>query len=151
MAVAMSSSSSAQPTGDQKSLKKRLAVLAKKPQNKVCCDCPEKGPSWASILSPPENAPLGSNKLIAFLCMNCAGAHRQLGTHICRVKSITLDNDCEYYNETVAVLCGYYHWIAHDSPVFLNIFRDRRRCFGGRKVRKQKDQHDLRGQFENGS
>ena len=40
------------------------------------------GPDWASI---------GSNGLGVFICVTCSGIHRQLGTHISRVRSCRLD------------------------------------------------------------
>ena len=39
-----------------------------------------KGPKWAS-------ANLG-----VFLCIRCAGLHRKMGSHISKIKSITLDS-----------------------------------------------------------
>eukprot|EP01136_Pigoraptor_vietnamica_P038836 Opistho-1_new@108694 len=47
--------------------------------NKFCADCPTRGPRWASW------------NLGIFLCMRCAGLHRNLGAHITKIKSITLD------------------------------------------------------------
>ena len=38
------------------------------------------GPQWAST------------NLGVFLCIRCASIHRKLGTHISKVKSLTLDN-----------------------------------------------------------
>jgi len=61
---------------------RRLAILGelmKDPANKECADCSAKGPRWASW------------SLGIFLCINCAGIHRSLGTHISKVKSATLD------------------------------------------------------------
>lgn len=87
-----SSSSTSSP--HQKPLKKRLAAVARKTQNRVCCDCPEKAPTWAVILPPPENAPLSSRDLVAFVCFNCASIHRQLGMSL--VRSIALDEWTEY-------------------------------------------------------
>jgi hypothetical protein len=50
--------------------------------NRQCCDCHGdlgEVPNWVSIS-------LGS-----FICMNCSGAHRALGTHLSKVKSLRLD------------------------------------------------------------
>lgn len=47
--------------------------------NKYCVDCDAKGPRWASW------------NLGIFLCIRCAGIHRNLGVHISRVKSVNLD------------------------------------------------------------
>uniref|UniRef100_A0AC35U6D7 Arf-GAP domain-containing protein n=1 Tax=Rhabditophanes sp. KR3021 TaxID=114890 RepID=A0AC35U6D7_9BILA len=48
-------------------------------ENKYCADCSGKQPRWASW------------NLGVFLCIRCAGIHRNLGVHISRVKSINLD------------------------------------------------------------
>ncbi|EFX68574.1 hypothetical protein DAPPUDRAFT_62980, partial [Daphnia pulex] len=48
--------------------------------NKYCVDCDAKGPRWASW------------NLGIFLCIRCAGLHRNLGVHISRVKSVNLDS-----------------------------------------------------------
>jgi len=66
----------------EKQFEQRLAVLAellKLPDNKECADCGSKGPKWASW------------SIGVFLCINCAGIHRSLGTHISKVRSATLD------------------------------------------------------------
>ncbi|KAI8834487.1 Arf GTPase activating protein, partial [Chytridium lagenaria] len=47
--------------------------------NTSCADCGERGPRWASI------------NLGVFLCIRCAGLHRNLGTHISKIKSVTVD------------------------------------------------------------
>ena len=48
--------------------------------NKYCVDCDAKGPSWASW------------NLGIFVCIRCAGIHRNLGVHISKVKSVNLDS-----------------------------------------------------------
>ncbi|XP_054461917.1 stromal membrane-associated protein 2 isoform X1 [Anoplopoma fimbria] len=47
--------------------------------NKFCADCDSKGPRWASW------------NLGIFVCIRCAGIHRNLGVHISKVKSVNLD------------------------------------------------------------
>ncbi|XP_029298800.1 stromal membrane-associated protein 2 [Cottoperca gobio] len=47
--------------------------------NKYCADCESKGPRWASW------------NLGIFICIRCAGIHRNLGVHISKVKSVNLD------------------------------------------------------------
>ncbi len=56
-----------------------VAELRAKPENRVCADCAQRDPTWAS-------ANLG-----VFLCLNCSGVHRSLGVHITQVRSITMD------------------------------------------------------------
>ncbi|KAI8991610.1 hypothetical protein BDF20DRAFT_810856 [Mycotypha africana] len=56
-----------------------LNDLAKYPGNDRCADCNSKNPRWASY------------SLGIFLCIRCAGIHRKLGTHLSKVKSITMD------------------------------------------------------------
>ncbi len=56
-----------------------LNKLLKKPENRLCADCKNNPPSWASI------------NLGVFVCIQCSGCHRELGTHISKIKSINLD------------------------------------------------------------
>ncbi|XP_074644840.1 stromal membrane-associated protein 1-like [Tubulanus polymorphus] len=56
-----------------------LLQLLKDEDNKYCVDCDAKGPRWASW------------NLGIFLCIRCAGIHRNLGVHISKVKSVNLD------------------------------------------------------------
>ena len=56
-----------------------IEALLKDDDNKYCVDCDAKGPRWASW------------NLGIFLCIRCAGIHRNLGVHISRVKSVNLD------------------------------------------------------------
>ncbi|KAI0838766.1 ArfGap-domain-containing protein [Hypoxylon sp. FL0890] len=50
------------------------------PGNNFCADCQARNPSWASW------------NLGIFLCMRCAAIHRKLGTHISKVKSLSMDS-----------------------------------------------------------
>ncbi|KAJ3840909.1 hypothetical protein F5878DRAFT_708460 [Lentinula raphanica] len=59
---------------------KALLELAAHPGNDVCADCKARGPRWAS------------HNLGIFICVNCATIHRKIGTHITKVKSLTLDS-----------------------------------------------------------
>ncbi|KAF7762466.1 hypothetical protein Agabi119p4_9059 [Agaricus bisporus var. burnettii] len=57
-----------------------LLELASKPGNDVCADCKSRNPRWAS------------HNLGVFICVGCASIHRKIGTHISKVKSLTLDS-----------------------------------------------------------
>ncbi|KAI8912239.1 putative GTPase activating protein for Arf-domain-containing protein [Powellomyces hirtus] len=59
---------------------KVLQELLALPENQSCADCGERGPRWAST------------NLGCFLCIRCGGLHRKLGTHISKIKSVTLDS-----------------------------------------------------------
>ncbi|KAL8918101.1 MAG: hypothetical protein Q9208_007541 [Pyrenodesmia sp. 3 TL-2023] len=50
------------------------------PGNDRCADCTARNPGWASW------------SLGIFLCMRCASLHRKLGTHISKVKSLSMDS-----------------------------------------------------------
>ncbi|NWJ08395.1 SMAP2 protein, partial [Crypturellus undulatus] len=56
-----------------------LGSLLAAEENKFCADCQAKGPRWASW------------NIGVFICIRCAGIHRNLGVHISRVKSVNLD------------------------------------------------------------
>ncbi|CAH8857533.1 unnamed protein product [Trichobilharzia szidati] len=57
--------------------------------NDFCADCGAPEPDWASL------------NLGAMVCISCSGIHRQLGTHISRIRSLHLD---EWSTESVAVM-----------------------------------------------
>ncbi|KAJ6104629.1 hypothetical protein N7523_010949 [Penicillium sp. IBT 18751x] len=59
---------------------KALAELVRSvPGNDRCADCDAPSPGWASW------------NMGIFLCMRCAAIHRKLGTHISKVKSLSMD------------------------------------------------------------
>ncbi len=60
---------------EQQELKSQLCKL-----NPVCADCGERDPDWASI------------NIGVMICITCAGVHRQIGVHITKVRSVTLDS-----------------------------------------------------------
>eukprot|EP01103_Thecamoeba_quadrilineata_P016285 TRINITY_DN5400_c0_g1_i1.p1 TRINITY_DN5400_c0_g1~~TRINITY_DN5400_c0_g1_i1.p1 ORF type:complete len:959 (-),score=173.20 TRINITY_DN5400_c0_g1_i1:44-2920(-) len=56
-----------------------LSILRRVPGNFECADCRSKEPEWACI------------NIGILICMECSGVHRSLGTHITKVRSLTLD------------------------------------------------------------
>lgn len=56
-----------------------VKMLVQQPGNNICADCQREVSKWAS------------STLGIFICYNCSGIHRALGTHITLVRSCTLD------------------------------------------------------------
>ncbi|AET37287.1 GTPase-activating protein AGE1 Ecym_1029 [Eremothecium cymbalariae DBVPG len=49
--------------------------------NSICCDCrSDKQVEWISL------------NLLCVTCINCSGVHRSLGTHLSKIRSLTLDS-----------------------------------------------------------
>uniref|UniRef100_A0A0D9XFI4 ADP-ribosylation factor GTPase-activating protein AGD3 n=1 Tax=Leersia perrieri TaxID=77586 RepID=A0A0D9XFI4_9ORYZ len=58
---------------------KPIDLLRKVVGNNICADCGAAEPDWASL------------NIGILLCIECSGVHRNLGVHISKVRSLTLD------------------------------------------------------------
>ncbi|KAJ2500414.1 hypothetical protein GGH96_002742 [Coemansia sp. RSA 1972] len=66
-------------TGRRLSVTALLPMLQQDEANERCADCGAPRPDWCSL------------NLGCLLCIECSGVHRSLGTHVSKVRSLTLD------------------------------------------------------------
>ena len=83
-------------TSSMSDIKTRLKAIQNESSNLICVDCGDKKPTWASLLVAPSDAPPNTPTIGALCCFHCSGIHRSLGTHICFVRSVTLD-ECKFF------------------------------------------------------
>ncbi|CAB9520899.1 ADP-ribosylation factor GTPase-activating protein [Seminavis robusta] len=71
-------------------VKKRLNAIVALPTNRTCSDCPEVGPSWASILLAVPTTATGKKlpRVGVLCCYRCYTYHIELGKDVCRTKNI---------------------------------------------------------------
>eukprot|EP01053_Blabericola_migrator_P004423 Blabericola_migrator_1__4422@NODE_236_length_10991_cov_43_701208_g190_i2_p2_GENE_NODE_236_length_10991_cov_43_701208_g190_i2NODE_236_length_10991_cov_43_701208_g190_i2_p2_ORF_typecomplete_len394_score49_89ArfGap/PF01412_18/3_2e41_NODE_236_length_10991_cov_43_701208_g190_i285199700 len=80
-----------------------VEAIARRPENQKCADCGSRasGPIWASV------------NIGVFLCIECCGIHRDLGTHISRTKSTSLDKwqpeEVELMSNLGNKICNEYY------------------------------------------
>ncbi|GAM26708.1 hypothetical protein SAMD00019534_098830 [Acytostelium subglobosum LB1] len=72
-------SATGMPTSGDEVNQQVMRIILKANGNNVCADCSSVDPDWASI------------NLGVIICKVCSGVHRSLGTHISKVRSLTLD------------------------------------------------------------
>lgn len=108
-----------------------LSELLKEEENRYCSDCGAKGNMeftvfvrlplqvllfclihrtswWLIFLASPTTGPRWASwNLGVFLCIRCAGIHRNLGVHISRVKSVNLDSWTPEQMEVSCSVCVF--------------------------------------------
>ncbi|KAL2104238.1 hypothetical protein ACEWY4_001106 [Coilia grayii] len=63
--------------------------------NNLCVDCGAPSPTWASL------------NLGALICIECSGIHRNLGTHLSRVRSLDLDDLSPELTQVLTAIGNY--------------------------------------------
>lgn len=89
MNVLQNGTSNKHKTDSPMAMNFNLSTLHSIPGNNVCVDCGVPNPTWASL------------NLGCLMCIQCSGIHRNLGSHVSRVRSIELD---DWPAECIAVM-----------------------------------------------
>ena len=92
---------------------KKLQALLLDEANKYCADCGVKG-AGARGRAQHTTGRVGTRwaswNLGVFLCIKCGGMHRKMGTHVSKIKSVTLDKwtdaQLEVGNTCAGVACA---------------------------------------------
>ncbi|KAK3731516.1 hypothetical protein QZH41_008549 [Actinostola sp. cb2023] len=102
------------------------------PGNEICVDCGAQNPDWASL------------NLGALVCIECSGVHRNLGTHLSRIRSLDLD---DWPSEFTAVMCSIGNELANgiwegscdekDKPTFTSTREEKERWIRNKYETKQ--------------
>ncbi|GAX79042.1 hypothetical protein CEUSTIGMA_g6482.t1 [Chlamydomonas eustigma] len=79
LAAGAAASTASGTAGTSSSLLPLMDRLRQIPGNRYCADCGAPDPDWASL------------NLGVLFCIECSGVHRQLGVHVSKVRSCTLD------------------------------------------------------------
>ena len=84
--------SASQKVGDAPEIDPEVMALKALPENSVCADCGIKGKRNISLRCAYSKDPeWASVSLGIFICIDCSGVHRSMGTHISKVRSVYLD------------------------------------------------------------
>uniref|UniRef100_A0AC34QHV4 Uncharacterized protein n=1 Tax=Panagrolaimus sp. JU765 TaxID=591449 RepID=A0AC34QHV4_9BILA len=83
-----------------------VQAIRRMPGNNICADCSSPNPSWSAM------------NLGTLICIECSGIHRNMGSHISKVRSLELD---DWPVEYVAVLNAIGNELAnkvweHNAP-----------------------------------
>jgi stromal membrane-associated protein len=96
---------------DKAEILNRLKQCLAREENKICSECPEPNPTWASLLVPPvelkkelkkekhkdkKDKVKTTRKMGVFCCYKCCSYHFQLGRQVCEVKNIKVADDCKF-------------------------------------------------------
>jgi Arf-GAP/GTPase/ANK repeat/PH domain-containing protein 1/3 len=79
--------------------------IQNRPGNTFCADCNATKPEWASL------------NLGCLLCINCSGVHRNLGAHVSKVRSMTLDVWRPEYVSVMLACCNQFNRATYEQKV----------------------------------